>query len=110
MTQPDVIQSQEGLKQIKLVQSELNPVCASERVSRLALPGSTRVCPAASAVRSYDYVLEPSPVALPLLQPLQTRVLQVACGRAHSLVLTDQEGGERLRPDQHRTGSRRRTR
>lgn len=45
------------------------------------------------AVRSYDYVLEPSPVALPLAQPQQTRVVQVACGRAHSLVLTDQEGG-----------------
>lgn len=45
------------------------------------------------AVRSYDYVLEPSPVALPLAQPQQTRVVQLACGRAHSLVLTDQEGG-----------------
>ena len=43
---------------------------------------------------SYDYVLEPSPVALPLSHPQGTRVLQVACGRAHSLVLTDREGGE----------------
>ncbi|XP_035998657.1 RCC1-like G exchanging factor-like protein isoform X1 [Fundulus heteroclitus] len=42
--------------------------------------------------KSYDYVLEPSPVALPLAQPQQTRVVQVSCGRAHSLVLTDQEG------------------
>ncbi|XP_042288178.1 RCC1-like G exchanging factor-like protein isoform X2 [Thunnus maccoyii] len=42
--------------------------------------------------QGYDYVLEPSPVALPLVEPLQTRVVQVACGRAHSLVLTDQEG------------------
>ncbi|KAM3868540.1 RCC1-like G exchanging factor-like protein [Diretmus argenteus] len=42
--------------------------------------------------QSYDYVLEPSPVALPLVKPQQTRVLQVSCGRAHSLVLTDQEG------------------
>lgn len=41
---------------------------------------------------SYEYVLEPSPVALPLSRPLQSRVLQVACGRAHSLVLTDEEG------------------
>lgn len=40
---------------------------------------------------SYDYVLEPSPVALPLSH-LSTRLLQVSCGRAHSLVLTDQEG------------------
>lgn len=50
------------------------------------------------AEKSYDYVLEPSPVALPLVEPLQTRVVQVACGRAHSLVLTDQEGGKRCRP------------
>uniref|UniRef100_A0A665U8Q5 RCC1-like domain-containing protein n=1 Tax=Echeneis naucrates TaxID=173247 RepID=A0A665U8Q5_ECHNA len=42
--------------------------------------------------QSYDYVLEPSPVALPLVEPLQTRVVQVSCGRAHSLVLTDKEG------------------
>ncbi|XP_028322655.1 RCC1-like G exchanging factor-like protein [Gouania willdenowi] len=42
--------------------------------------------------QSYDYVLEPSPVALPLQHPLQTRVVQVSCGRAHSLILTDQEG------------------
>ncbi|MBN3325406.1 RCC1L protein, partial [Atractosteus spatula] len=41
---------------------------------------------------SYEYVLEPSPVALPLHRPQATRVLQVACGRAHSLVLTDNEG------------------
>uniref|UniRef100_A0A7N8X1T9 RCC1 like n=1 Tax=Mastacembelus armatus TaxID=205130 RepID=A0A7N8X1T9_9TELE len=41
---------------------------------------------------SYDFVLEPSPVVLPLVNPLQTRVVQVACGRAHSLVLTDEEG------------------
>ncbi|KAM8897302.1 RCC1-like G exchanging factor-like protein isoform 2-T4 [Spinachia spinachia] len=42
--------------------------------------------------QSYDYVLEPSPVALPLVEPLRTKVVQVACGRAHSLILTDQEG------------------
>ncbi|XP_012925926.1 RCC1-like G exchanging factor-like protein isoform X1 [Heterocephalus glaber] len=42
--------------------------------------------------RGYEYVLEPSPVALPLDRPQETRVLQVACGRAHSLVLTDREG------------------
>ncbi|XP_068600698.1 RCC1-like G exchanging factor-like protein [Brachionichthys hirsutus] len=45
-----------------------------------------------SRSRSYDYVLEPSPVPLPLVDPLQTRVVQVSCGRAHSLVLTDREG------------------
>ncbi|CAJ1063244.1 RCC1-like G exchanging factor-like protein [Xyrichtys novacula] len=42
--------------------------------------------------QSYDYVLEPSPVALPLAEPQETRVVQVSCGRAHSLVLTDSEG------------------
>lgn len=47
------------------------------------------------ADESYDYILEPSPVALPLVEPLRTRVVQVACGRAHSLVLTDEEGGKR---------------
>uniref|UniRef100_H3CY41 RCC1 like n=1 Tax=Tetraodon nigroviridis TaxID=99883 RepID=H3CY41_TETNG len=45
-----------------------------------------------SRLDSYEYVLEPSPVALPLAEPQQTRVLQVSCGRAHSLVLTDNEG------------------
>lgn len=52
-----------------------------------------------SADQSYDYVLEPSPVALPLIEPLQTKVVQVACGRAHSLILTDQEGGKSLAPN-----------
>ncbi|KAG5283936.1 hypothetical protein AALO_G00021190 [Alosa alosa] len=42
--------------------------------------------------KSYDYVLEPAPVALPLAKPQETRVVQVSCGRAHSLVLTDSEG------------------
>lgn len=42
--------------------------------------------------KSYEYVLEPSPVSLPLAKPQETRVLQVSCGRAHSLVLTDSEG------------------
>uniref|UniRef100_A0A8C7ELP1 RCC1 like n=1 Tax=Neovison vison TaxID=452646 RepID=A0A8C7ELP1_NEOVI len=42
--------------------------------------------------RGYEYVLEPSPVPLPLDRPQETRVLQVSCGRAHSLILTDREG------------------
>uniref|UniRef100_A0A8C5LLN9 RCC1-like G exchanging factor-like protein n=1 Tax=Leptobrachium leishanense TaxID=445787 RepID=A0A8C5LLN9_9ANUR len=42
--------------------------------------------------RGYEYVLEPSPVPLPLDRPQNTRVLQVSCGRAHSLILTDNEG------------------
>ncbi|XP_075420944.1 RCC1-like G exchanging factor-like protein isoform X2 [Tenrec ecaudatus] len=42
--------------------------------------------------RGYEYVLEPSPVPLPLDRPQETQVRQVSCGRAHSLVLTDREG------------------
>ncbi|XP_072909958.1 RCC1-like G exchanging factor-like protein isoform X3 [Hemitrygon akajei] len=42
--------------------------------------------------RGYEYVLEPSPVPLPLEKPQEARVLQVSCGRAHSLVMTDSEG------------------
>ncbi|XP_044904143.1 RCC1-like G exchanging factor-like protein isoform X4 [Felis catus] len=42
--------------------------------------------------RGYEYVLEPSPVPLPLDRPQDTQVLQVSCGRAHSLILTDREG------------------
>ncbi|XP_021502354.1 RCC1-like G exchanging factor-like protein isoform X1 [Meriones unguiculatus] len=42
--------------------------------------------------RGYEYVLEPSPVPLPLDRPQETEVLQVSCGRAHSLILTDREG------------------
>ncbi|OXB78888.1 UNVERIFIED_CONTAM: hypothetical protein H355_011293 [Colinus virginianus] len=43
--------------------------------------------------KGYEYVLEPSPIPLPLEKPQKTRVLQVSCGRAHSLILTDSEGG-----------------
>ncbi|XP_078673987.1 RCC1-like G exchanging factor-like protein [Branchiostoma floridae x Branchiostoma belcheri] len=39
-----------------------------------------------------DYVIAPAPVDLPLAQPQETQVLQVACGRAHTLILTDGEG------------------
>ncbi|XP_065780859.1 RCC1-like G exchanging factor-like protein isoform X2 [Muntiacus reevesi] len=53
--------------------------------------------------RGYEYVLEPSPVPLPLDRPQETRVLQVSCGRAHSLVLTDGEGA----PPGPRRGGRR---
>ncbi|XP_025720433.1 RCC1-like G exchanging factor-like protein isoform X2 [Callorhinus ursinus] len=42
--------------------------------------------------RGYEYVLEPSPIPLPLDRPQETQVLQVSCGRAHSLILTDREG------------------
>uniref|UniRef100_A0A3Q3AZU0 RCC1 like n=1 Tax=Kryptolebias marmoratus TaxID=37003 RepID=A0A3Q3AZU0_KRYMA len=62
-----------------------------------------------SRERSYDYVLEPAPVILPLREPQETRVLQVACGRAHSLVLTNQEGGEAMADilDSHLVSDRR---
>ncbi|EMP41064.1 Williams-Beuren syndrome chromosomal region 16 protein [Chelonia mydas] len=43
--------------------------------------------------KSYECVLEPSPIPLPLDTPQETRILQVSCGRAHSLILTDKEGG-----------------
>ncbi|KAK5616304.1 RCC1-like G exchanging factor-like protein [Crenichthys baileyi] len=71
-------------------------VCPVEEKARqdpdLSLPRSGSGVGEETFDKSYDYVLEPSPVALPLIQPQQTRVVQVSCGRAHSLVLTDQEG------------------
>ncbi|KAM8975675.1 RCC1-like G exchanging factor-like protein [Pelodytes ibericus] len=42
--------------------------------------------------KGYEYVLEPSPIPLPLDKPQNTKVVQVSCGRAHSLILTDNEG------------------
>ncbi|KAL5014995.1 hypothetical protein ScPMuIL_009265 [Solemya velum] len=42
--------------------------------------------------RILDYLIEPSMIDLPLLHPESTRVLQVSCGRAHSLLLSDREG------------------
>uniref|UniRef100_A0A8C3L5R2 RCC1 like n=1 Tax=Chrysolophus pictus TaxID=9089 RepID=A0A8C3L5R2_CHRPC len=51
--------------------------------------------------KGYEYVLEPSPIPLPLEEPQKTRVLQVSCGRAHSLILTDSEGGTVLLIESH---------
>ncbi|XP_006821037.1 RCC1-like G exchanging factor-like protein [Saccoglossus kowalevskii] len=45
-----------------------------------------------TAGRVLDYVIQPATIDLPLYKPLSTRVVQVACGRAHSIILTDQEG------------------
>lgn len=42
--------------------------------------------------RILDYVIEPVPIALPLLHPNTTRLTHVACGRAHSVIVTDSEG------------------
>lgn len=65
-----------------------------EEMRFLVMAWLTSLCWLDVAGRGYEYVLEPSPVPLPLDRPQETRVLQVACGRAHSLVLTDKEGGE----------------
>ena len=43
---------------------------------------------------------------LPLDRPQETRVLQVSCGRAHSLVLTDGEGGDGPVPGVWESGGR----
>jgi len=40
---------------------------------------------------SYKYLMEPAPIALPLKSD-KTRVIDVACGRAHTLILTNDEG------------------
>ncbi|KAJ8020432.1 RCC1-like G exchanging factor-like protein [Holothuria leucospilota] len=39
-----------------------------------------------------SYVIAPARIELPLTRPRNTRVTQVACGRAHSIILTDTEG------------------
>ena len=41
-----------------------------------------------------QYVYTPAAIDLPLVNSRDTRVIQVACGRAHSLILTDKEGGK----------------
>jgi len=38
-------------------------------------------------------VIEPVPIALPLLHPYNTQLTHVACGRAHTVIVTDNEGG-----------------
>ena len=45
------------------------------------------------AGRMLDYITEPVPIALPLLHPNTTRLTHVACGRAHTVIVTDEEGG-----------------
>jgi len=40
-----------------------------------------------------DYVIEPVPIDLPLLHPNKTRLTHIACGRAHTVIVTDNEGG-----------------
>lgn len=43
-----------------------------------------------------DYITEPVLIPLPLENPESTEVVGVSCGRAHTVVLTDKEGGECL--------------
>ena len=40
---------------------------------------------------SYKYIMAPAPIPLPL-KSSKTKVIDIACGRAHTLVLTDSEG------------------
>lgn len=42
---------------------------------------------------SRQWILEPVPIRLPLLGPETTRSKFVACGRVHSIICTDKEGG-----------------
>ncbi|XP_064597362.1 RCC1-like G exchanging factor-like protein [Liolophura sinensis] len=42
--------------------------------------------------RLLEYIIEPVRIDLPLKAPDTTRVKHVACGRAHTLILTDKEG------------------
>jgi len=39
-----------------------------------------------------DYVIQPVPIELPLLHPNKTQLTHVACGRAHTVIVTDNEG------------------
>ena len=41
---------------------------------------------------SYRYLMAPAVIPLPLGKPEKARVIDIACGRAHTLVLTDTEG------------------
>lgn len=39
-----------------------------------------------------DYVIVPKVIHLPMKHPRSTRILQIAAGRAHSMILTDKSG------------------
>lgn len=43
--------------------------------------------------RVLDYVIEPAYIDLSFNHRDSTKITQVACGRAHTLILTDKEGG-----------------
>lgn len=42
--------------------------------------------------RILDYIIEPAVINLPLNEPESTKITDIACGRAHTLLLTDKEG------------------
>ena len=44
--------------------------------------------------RILDYVIEPVPIELPLVHRESTKLSDVACGRAHTVIVTDKEGGK----------------
>ena len=46
--------------------------------------------------RVLDYVVEPVKMDLPLVFPDTTKLLHVGTGRAHTIVVTDREGGKRI--------------
>eukprot|EP00058_Branchiostoma_floridae_P011700 XP_002597188.1 hypothetical protein BRAFLDRAFT_276208 [Branchiostoma floridae] len=60
--------------------------------SQLGLQKAVRSTHEGARTVILDYVIAPAPVDLPLTNPQETQVLQVACGRAHTLILTDGEG------------------
>ena len=43
-----------------------------------------------------DFIIEPVQIDLPLDKPNSTRVLHVGCGRAHTVVVTDGDGGKNV--------------
>ncbi|CAK8676633.1 unnamed protein product [Clavelina lepadiformis] len=52
----------------------------------------TKIKKGETHTKSYQYLMEPTPIPLPFKDAGKTRVIDVACGRAHSLILTDKEG------------------
>ena len=44
--------------------------------------------------RIFDYLVEPVQVQLPLKNPSSTKITNIGCGRAHTAIVTDKEGGK----------------
>ena len=45
--------------------------------------------------RVFDYIIEPVLISLPLPEPGKTKVTAVGCGRAHTVLATESEGGKK---------------